>query len=533
MSAPSGVTRFCLGMAGLIRDSGKAQSQREATEASSRTPSTTPVVRRARSVSSARRSDVPPNAHSAAVVATTTAITRIARPSVSEESLACANALTRASAKIQAFGLTNWKSAARGMPKGRLHHCVAERHAPGEPNSQVDEVCRGERFQTQFHVGERLDQPSSPTAAIPTSIAIPTAVPTTCGNVRRNPKVTPDASSSVLFGPGEPEPTATKVMSAIASFSPIGSFAPPAERTMDRRGSLVRLADAFDDAGRVGPRVEAPPAPGISEVFHARFVRHAYPRHTHEDWTVFVVDDGGVLWYDLDKRARGVGTSVVTVLPPHVVHDGRPSSDDGFRKRVLYVETRGAWVTPHRARGRRAGHPLDRASLGALHRLHRALERPEDLLEAESLMGIVGERLRSRLGESPARASSLPDAAIAGALRDLLDAHLPERPTLADAAATIGTSTPALVRAFSRTFGIAPHQYVIGRRIEHARKRLLAGEPPAFAAVGAGFHDQAHLTRLFRRHVGETPARFAASGLQSESGARGESNPHVLYDTGT
>ena len=71
-------------------------------------------------------------------------------------------------------------------------------------------------------------------------------------------------------------------------------------------------------------RAWTPALPGISEVFHARFIRHAYPRHTHEDWTVFIVDDGAVR-YDLDRRARGVGPALVTVLPPHVVHDGRPN----------------------------------------------------------------------------------------------------------------------------------------------------------------------------------------------------------------
>jgi AraC-like DNA-binding protein len=51
---------------------------------------------------------------------------------------------------------------------------------------------------------------------------------------------------------------------------------------------------------------------------------------------------------------------------------------------------------------------------------------------------------------------------------------------------------------------------VIGRRIDRARKLLLAGCPPAEAAIAAGFFDQAHLTRHFRRHTATTPARFAA-----------------------
>src|SRR5262245_41955703 len=147
-------------------------------------------------------------------------------------------------------------------------------------------------------------------------------------------------------------------------------------------------------------RAWKPEVPGISEVFHARFVDHAYPRHTHDDWTVFIVDDGSIR-YDLDRYARGVGTSLVTVLPPHVVHDGRPATQEGFRKRVLYVGT--DVLGPHLI-GQAADEPdiRDPALLSAIRRLHPLLERPDDALEAESVMASVGESLRKHLGESPA-----------------------------------------------------------------------------------------------------------------------------------
>jgi AraC-like DNA-binding protein len=67
------------------------------------------------------------------------------------------------------------------------------------------------------------------------------------------------------------------------------------------------------------------------------------------------------------------------------------------------------------------------------------------------------------------------------------------------------------VRCFTRRFGIAPHRYLVARCIEAARGRLLDGEPVAQVAAGVGFHDQAHLTRHFKRHVGTIPARYAAS----------------------
>jgi AraC-like DNA-binding protein len=81
--------------------------------------------------------------------------------------------------------------------------------------------------------------------------------------------------------------------------------------------------------------------------------------------------------------------------------------------------------------------------------------------------------------------------------------------TLADAAAVLDRSVPHLVRSFTRHHGLSPHAYVLGRRIEAARSRLLAGARPADVAVELGFHDQAHLTRHFRRHTATTPGRYA------------------------
>ena len=243
-------------------------------------------------------------------------------------------------------------------------------------------------------------------------------------------------------------------------------------------------------------------------MFHARFVEHAYPRHTHEDWTVFIVDDGAIR-YDIERHARGAGPALVTVLPPHVVHDGRPASASGFRKRVLYVDTD---VLGQHLIGRAVDEPdlRDRSTLRAVHRLHVLLEHPDDRLEAESVMGVVSEGLRLHLRDASVEPGRL-DGSAAG-LRDLLDAHLCEPFTLADATASVGGSAAGLVRSFSRSFGIAPHQYVVARRIEIARKHLLDGEPIASTAAAVGFHDQSHFTRHFRRHVGTTPARFASSG---------------------
>ncbi|MFI9533962.1 AraC family ligand binding domain-containing protein [Nocardia fusca] len=66
-----------------------------------------------------------------------------------------------------------------------------------------------------------------------------------------------------------------------------------------------------------------PRTAGIHEVFHARFTDHAYPPHTHDAWTLLIVDSGAIS-YELNGREHGSVEQWVTLLPPHVPHS-RPA----------------------------------------------------------------------------------------------------------------------------------------------------------------------------------------------------------------
>lgn len=260
-----------------------------------------------------------------------------------------------------------------------------------------------------------------------------------------------------------------------------------------------------------GPSVKAwkPPVPGVREVLHARFTDHAYPPHTHDTWTLFIVDDGRIR-YDLERRARGADVAMVGLLPPHVVHDGRPGTPAGYRKRVLYLETS---LLPERLSGPAIDRPEVR--VGGLRReisrLHDLLGCRDAAFEAEARLEFVAERIRAALGEPPVEHDDESPDRVAEHLRAYLDAHLFESLTLAAAAEQVGSGTTPAARAFTGAFGIAPHRYLIGRRLDAARDRILRGQPLADVAAEVGFVDQAHLTRRFRQFLGTTPGRYARS----------------------
>ena len=258
-------------------------------------------------------------------------------------------------------------------------------------------------------------------------------------------------------------------------------------------------------------RAWKPPVPGVREVLHARHVEHAYPVHTHDVWTLLLVDQGAIR-YDLDRRAQGAEPSMVSILPPHIVHDGRPATADGYRKRVIYLEPA---VIGESLIGAAVDRPVlpDPALRSAVAELDRALGCVDDALEAETRLHAVAARIRRTMG-APRRGDGRPDPragdAAVEAFRAYLDDHLFEPVTIAAAAETLGVGPTHLARGFTSAFGIPPHAYVVARRLEAARERILAGQELADVATEVGFFDQAHLTRRFKRFLGVTPGRFPA-----------------------
>jgi AraC-like DNA-binding protein len=207
-----------------------------------------------------------------------------------------------------------------------------------------------------------------------------------------------------------------------------------------------------------------------------------------------------------------------------VVHDGRPGAAIGYRKRVLYVDTS---VLPESL----TGAAVDRPSLAdgglaiAVSDLHDAFDRTDAPLEAETRFALIAARIHELLGEPDAIAAPSADRDAAEALRAWLDARLFEPVTLAEAARSAGWSPAHLARAFTGEFGIAPHAYVIGRRLDAARDRILAGQPLSDVAAEVGFTDQAHLTHRFRRFLGTTPSRYRRAAGRTAMAGRAAAGP--------
>lgn len=83
-------------------------------------------------------------------------------------------------------------------------------------------------------------------------------------------------------------------------------------------------------------------------------------------------------------------------------------------------------------------------------------------------------------------------------------------------AALARLSTSHFCRAFKVSFGETAHGYIMRQRLNHARTLMLTTcESLSGISAACGLADQAHLTRLFRRHMGDTPFNWRRTWRQA------------------
>jgi AraC-like DNA-binding protein len=238
---------------------------------------------------------------------------------------------------------------------------------------------------------------------------------------------------------------------------------------------VVAATDSAEDWARYWRAGDVP-----VEAMHAHFTSHVYHRHSHESYS-FGVTETGAQGFTCRHGRHVSGPGMVMAFNPDDTHDGYPAGDGGFTYRMVHI-----W-------------PEFFASLTGDGRGPLPLFRSPVLEDAR-----IAQSLRSLHLSLTGPASELERyERLTAAAADL---------TADDLAVAAGCSRYAAYRAFYQAYGLAPSDYQRQLRVRAARRLLSRGVPPAVASAEAGFADQAHLTRWFRRYYGITPGAYRGAG---------------------
>jgi AraC-like DNA-binding protein len=252
-------------------------------------------------------------------------------------------------------------------------------------------------------------------------------------------------------------------------------------------------------------------------LLEAHYVRHAYPRHSHDYYVICLIDQGRQTFLH-EGRQYFTPPGGVILINPGAVHTGQAADARGFAMRCLYPTVAQMQAAVFGLTGRcQPKVPAftqvrvdDRWAYAQLSALHAALSQGAGTLERESRFTWTLAQLIARYGElpGPQPAPGRERDAVQRARR-FIDERYAEGVSLAEIAAHVALSPYHLLRAFRAEIGLPPHAYLDGVRIRHAERLIVAGKPLADVAAETGFSSQSHLTRHFKRLIGVTPGQYA------------------------
>lgn len=267
---------------------------------------------------------------------------------------------------------------------------------------------------------------------------------------------------------------------------------------------LERSCRRRSDSIRFGPRAQ-----GVerAEVY---FSTGGYEPHRHDTYAIGIVTAGVLIFHYRGSR-RICLPGQLHVLHPDETHDGAAEAGGGLGYRILYI-------APELIRDALAGRalpfvadPVQELTTAArpIASLLADIDEPISELSCADIAATVADGLLSLSGH-PHRGRATIDIRAVELARDYLAAHAYEQTPASILEKIAGIDRFTIARHFRWAFGTSPDRYRALRRLALARAAIESGHSLVRAAAEAGFADQSHMTRQFKRTYGLTPGRWIA-----------------------
>ena len=250
---------------------------------------------------------------------------------------------------------------------------------------------------------------------------------------------------------------------------------------------------------------------------------HVHEVHSHGAHSVIVVTSGAKIFHHCGESVR-VEAGEMAISNPGDLHGCEPADGGTWSHQTWYVDpflltelagqpyVEGLRLRSPVIRDTALAERLNAAHIvarqgGIIDRQHAALDALSDLARRYC------DSSAPEPGTDPSAASQRIQI-----YEELLLEQMPSRVTLRDFADAAHISRNQVVRDFKSVLGVTPGNYERHLRLEAAKRALRNRTSLAEASALAGFADQSHFTRVFRRAYGVTPSAYQSS-LQSRTSA--------------
>ncbi|WP_367990241.1 AraC family ligand binding domain-containing protein [Vibrio sp. NTOU-M3] len=256
---------------------------------------------------------------------------------------------------------------------------------------------------------------------------------------------------------------------------------------------------------------------GGLELLDAKYTHQNFSRHSHEGYTIGVIDKGAQRFYRTGGNHIAPKDSIILVNADEV-HNGQTATEGGWEYRAMYPLP-AQFQALTEGLGSDLGIPYfpepvvyDPELAQQLRLVFHTLKHSDNRLLRETLVYGTLIKLISRHGKrrqhyQPKNNGQRQLLLVKEFLDDFPQADI----SLEELSQLAGLSPYYLVRTFQKEFGLPPHAYQIQARLRFSKQLLKSGKKISDVAQESGFHDQSHFHRHFKRTMGVTPKQYRQS----------------------
>ncbi|WP_394126881.1 AraC family transcriptional regulator [Vibrio hepatarius] len=253
---------------------------------------------------------------------------------------------------------------------------------------------------------------------------------------------------------------------------------------------------------------------GGLELLDAKYTNQNFSRHSHEGYTIGVIEKGAQRFYRTGGNHIAPQDSIILVNADEV-HNGQTASEGGWEYKAMYpLPEQFEKITEGLTPGSSIPYfpePVvyDPELAQQLRLVFDTLAQSDNKLLRETLIYGALVKLVSRHGKTKLdwqpKAGSQKQLLL---VKEFIDDFPQADVSLDDLSKLAGLSPYYLTRSFQQAFGLPPHAYQIQARLRVAKQLLRKGLTISDVAQECGFHDQSHFHRHFKRAMGVTPKQF-------------------------
>jgi AraC-like DNA-binding protein len=252
------------------------------------------------------------------------------------------------------------------------------------------------------------------------------------------------------------------------------------------------------------------------EMVEANYHRHNFSKHSHETYTINIIEKGCQRFLSAGKNFVAPQCSIIFVNADEV-HTGQSGTQHGWSYRG---------ISPSESQFNKLANDIgfaqnfapyftnavveDKQMANELYTLFNTLNHSDNSLLRESMLYGVLTRLMLKHGNNTKQVKKQHTSIHKLSwVQQYIHEHLEENISLEKLASIIDFTPFHLVRQFQKHYGFPPHAYQIQQRLQQSKKLLKQGHQVAQVANLTGFYDQSHFHRHFKRANGITPSQYA------------------------